>query len=160
MRSAKTQSIGAKTKNFSPQISRLAILGKNPAYDYSFRRKKEIEEGSGMDEYGYEHVGIGNTDGETWATPVPLKSKGARQIVYQDTILCRRKKEVSQYFINQENEKYNTQKQMISESARNARIQLRKLDPNAVVTDDIKSSDGFSQRPGPTESDLEEKENG
>lgn len=157
MRSSKTQSIGSKTPQNALIASRLAVSNKNPAYDYSFRRTKDIEEAGGMDEYGWESVGMSNHDGEAWALPFPMKTKGHKQIKFHDTILCRRKKEISKYFRQQEDDKYNTQKLLIVEAAGRARAQLRKFDPKAEVQDNVKSSDGFSQRPGPSEEDLKEE---
>lgn|SRR3990167_2372641 len=155
MRSAKTQEIGSRTPKNAAQVSRLAITGRNPAFDYSFQRHKDIEDSGGQDEYGWEPVGIGNHDGEALAVPFPVKTKGVRQFKFQDTILCRRKKEITQYFQRQEDDKYNTQKSLIVEAAGRARTQLRKMDPDATIRNEIKSSDGFKQRKGPSQ-DSEE----
>jgi hypothetical protein len=159
MRSARTQEIGNRTSEKVAQASQLAIQGKDPACDYSFRLRREIEEGGGMDHYGWEPVGVSNSHGETWALPFPVKTKGSRQIVYHDTVLCKRKKEITKWFKSEEDKKYNQQQTLIKEAAPSARQSLRKLDPNAQVVDEVKSSDGFKlrssgklkQRSGPTE---------
>ena len=151
----RTKSIGMKTEALATHQSRLAILNKDPAYDYSFRRKDDFKEAE-IDNYGWEPIGVGNSAGEAWALPFPVKTKGHRQLTYHDTVLCKRKKEVSRYFQREEDEKYNAQKNLILTAARSARTKLRQLDPNAQVIDDVKSSDGFRQRKGPSEEYQEE----
>lgn len=150
MRAARTQAIGSRTPQNAP-VGRLEVLNKEPGFDYSFRRKKEIEEGGGIDEYGWEPVGVDNNKGEAWALPFPVKTKGRKQLIFQDTILCKREKKITSYFRQLENQKYNSQKMLIAEAAGRAKAQLRQLDPNAMFQDDTKSSDGFSQRKGPSE---------
>lgn len=147
---SKTSQNGLKTaQNFKGQS--LVVLNKDPNYDYSFRRKAEVEQGGGVDRYGYEPITKGNSNGESWAIPyMSTKTKGSGQIVLEDVILCKRPKEVSTYFKSIEDERYNSQKLLIKNAAKNAQVKLRQLDPSATVTD---SSSGinFTQRKGPTE---------
>ena len=145
MRASKTQAQGRTQAAIRP--SRLAIENKDPNYDYSFRRRKDIEEGGGQDLLGYEPVGVGNSNGERFAIPVATKTRGKKQLVMQDTMLCRRHKETSRYFKQFEDQKYNSQMKLIKDAASNARVKLR--DINGTVTDEIKGD--FTQRPGFTE---------
>ena|SRR3990167_2096498 len=150
MRASRTQAIGSRTPKNAP-ISRLDILNKEPGFDYSFRRRKDVEEAGGVDEYGWEPVGVDNHKGEAWALPFPVKTKGRKQLVFQDTILCKREHKFTAYFQRMENKKYNSQKMLITEAAGHAKARLRELDPNVRFEDGVKSSDGFSQRKGPSE---------
>ncbi len=151
MKPSVTQSIGNKTHAITKRMSRLDILNKNPDYEYAFRLRKELEEGGGVDQYGYECVGHGNENGERWALPIGApKSKGKKQMILQDVVLCRRKKEVGAYFRVQENQKYNSQKMLIKTIAQRAQVRLREADPNARASMDISGID-FTQRVGPEE---------
>lgn len=149
MRASRTQSVGQKTKEMTMRPSRLNILGKDPNFDYCFRLKSEIEAGGGQDDYGYEAVGATNHAGESWSIPGALKTAGKRQMIYADTVLCKRPKEATRYFKQIEDEKYNAQKKFIRDSAKNTRIKLRELDHSAIVEDQITGD--FTQRAGITE---------
>jgi len=145
----------AKSAGHSP----LTVLNKDPNYDYCFRNKVDIDEGGGVDHYGWEPLNAANHSGEEWGGPSGLapKTRGKNQKVFMDTILCKRGKEVSNYFKRLEDEKYNAQVRFIRDAAKNARLALRDLDPGAIVKDESEvSSRVFTQRTGPTESPMPE----
>jgi len=147
MKPSKTQQ--NKTQNFSTQHSRCDVLNKDPDYDYCFRRKRDIEEGGGMDQYGWQPVGEGNESGEKPAIPFLVNTKAKKQIAFDDVVLCRRKKEVTRYFKQIEDDAYNAQQRFIATAAKRAQVSLRQLDQTATVED--QSEIKFTQRPGPTE---------
>lgn len=145
----------AKTAGHSP----LSVFNKDPNFDYSFQSRAAVEEGGGVDHNGWEALGVHNSNGEEWGGPAGLapKTKGKSQKVYIDTILCKRSKEVSQYFKRFEDEKYNAQIRFIRDAAKNARVALRELDPGSIVKDETEtSSKVFTQRQGPTEGPMPE----
>jgi len=151
MKKMKQRNVSAKPQG---RHSPLMIANKDPNFDYSFRPKADIEAGGGRDMHGYEPVCKNNSCGEVWDGPKALQSKGAKgQIVFQDTICCKRPKEVSDYFKEQENIKYNSQVRLIMESGRRARASLRSLDAGSVVVDktDFGPRRALTQRVGPTE---------
>ena len=139
-----------KIGRFSPTM----IANKEPGMDYSFRRRADIEQGGGMDHLGFEPVGESNYAGEIWNGPRSMQqnSIGRKQVVLQDTILCKRPNETAQFFKAHEDEKYNAQCRLVMTASRSADGALRKLDPGAVIVD---SSTGLEkampQRPGPTQ---------
>lgn len=136
-----------KQERFSP----LSISNRDPECDYSFQRCKDVEDGGGATYTGWEPVGAHNYKGESWGGPQIFKHRqGAKQFINQDTILCKRSKEISTYFKTEENEKRNHQIRFIKSVARNARERLRKIDPGSVVVDHSKGIE-YTQRTGPTE---------
>lgn len=151
MRAQKTNS--TKTSSIKTlRVSGLEITNKDPDCDYSFRRKREIEEGGGVDQYGYEPVTSENSVGEVRNIPfatAKMKTKTG-MIAFHDTVLCKRPKEVSRYFQAIEDEKYNSQKEFVRTAASRAQIKMREIDPSAVIQDHSKGLN-FTQRPGPTE---------
>ncbi len=133
--------------------SAVSVAGKDPKFDYSFRRRKDIEDGGGMDILGFEPVGEGNSSDERWNGPKSLqaRTKGRKQIVNQDTILCRRPLETARYFKRLEDEKYNAQCRLVLSAAKNSQQKLRSLDPGAVVVDRHQGLEAaMVQRTGPT----------
>jgi hypothetical protein len=149
MKPSKTLEKGTNTQSKLNRFSRLDIKNKNPNYEYCFCSRKEVEQGGGTDQYGFAPVAHGNSDGEDWAIPLG-GGKNNKQKILQDTILCRRRKEVGDIFRAQENVKYNSQKNLIKQAAPNAQAKLRQLDPKATVTDQISGVE-FTQKVGPNE---------
>jgi hypothetical protein len=148
----KTRQVGEKTRQRT-RHSAITINNKDPEYDYSWRNKKAIEDGGGQDIYGFEPIGAGNTNGETLGpTPFKQRTAGKGQLVYLDTIACKRKKEIAEYFKEEEDERYNAQVRHVQNASKRTRAALRQLDPNAAVIDKSNySGPGMTQRPGPTE---------
>jgi len=144
----RTQEVRTKQpEKFSP----LSISNKDPDCDYSFQRRKDVEDGGGATYTQWEPVSAHNYKGETWGGPSCFKHRqGVKQFINQDTILCKRSKEISQYFKSEENEKRNHQIRFIKSVARNARERLRELDPGSVVVDSSKGIE-YTQQTGPTE---------
>lgn len=144
----RTQEVRTSQKErFSP----FSISNRDPECDYSFQRRRDIEDGGGATYTGWEPVGVHNYKGEEWGGPKIMKHRqGVKQFINQDTILCKRHKEVSSYFKNEENEKRNHQIRFIKSVARNARERLREIDPGSVVVDHSKGLE-YTQRAGPTE---------
>lgn len=142
---------GFKTTNVSTRWSFLNIANKDPECDYSFRQKATFQDLESPDNNMYVPVTESNHSGETWAVPmmnkVAPKTASKKTFVYQDTILCKRPKEISAYFQAQENKKYNAQKSLIKEAAQSLRVSLRNVDPNSSVED----TSEISQRRGTTE---------
>ena len=136
------------------RFSATMVANKDPGFEYSFRRKADIEEGGGMDHLGFEPVSEENYADEVWSGPrsMQARSKGRKQIVLQDTVLCKRPLETANFFKRIENEKYNAQCRLVQTASRSADVKLRELDPGAVV---VNHSTGLEkampQRTGPTE---------
>ena len=149
----RTQKVGDKTSSHTRRLSAINIQNRDPNFDYSFRRKKEVEDGGGQDIYGYVPIGESNSNGETLgAYPVLQRTKGSKQLVYLDTIACKRPKEVGQFFKAEEDERYNAQVRHVQTSAKKTRHALRSLDPDSVVKDDGSyGGPGMTQRKGPTQ---------
>lgn len=150
---SKTQDVasGARTKRQHAVYSALDIANKDPNFDYSFRLRKEIEEGGGVDIYGFEPINEGNTSGEAWQGPIKaLQKRGKSSIVYQDTILCRRPKEVAEYFQSVNNTRYNNQISFVKSIAPEANVKLRNMNSDSGVTMDVKGKNDFTQKTGPT----------
>lgn len=148
----RTHQVGSKTIG-ATRFSPLAVANKDPNFDYSWQRRKEIEEGGGTNNKGWQPVDATNTNGETWDGPKEMmgKTKGS-QLRNEDTVLCKRPKSVSNWFKTQEDETYNAQAAFVRTSAKNAQTELRKIDPNAIVVDRSEGMDkAFTQRTGPTE---------
>lgn len=153
---SKTRELGSKTHGYYAH-QQLAILNRDPRFDYSFQRRKDVEEGGLGEQLGWEPVTAKNSCGETWAGPSGAISKTAakKSLYFQDTLLCKRPLEVSAEIKRMEDEKYNAQKFLVKNAARNARIQLRQieesigLEPSASVED--RSTMNFTQRKGPTQ---------
>jgi hypothetical protein len=130
------------------------VDGKDPSCEYSFRKTSDIEQGGGMDRYGYEPVTAANHTGETWAGPKAMRNraKNVKQIINTDTILCKRDLETARFFHNMEDEKYNAQCRLVLTASQQANVKLRELDPGAVVVNESKGlKEALPQRPGPTE---------
>lgn len=151
---SRTQANGSKTAKSVTRHSALNIANKDPNFDYSFRRKEDIEQGGGVDVYGYRPVGADSKDAESYGGPAALfhKSRGKNQIVNLDTVLCKRPKEVAEYFKSLEDDKYNSQVMFVRDATKNSRDKLRSIDPRAVLTDNSDfSGKPFTQRTGKTE---------
>ena len=155
----KTKSVGSKTQKHT-RHSNLDVANKDPNSDYCFRRKKEIEDGGGMDNYGYEAVNATNSHGEEWNGPASMKRKGGKgQMTNQDTVLCKRPLETAKYFKRIEDEKYNAQILHIKNACAAAKDKLRNISPDYVSsatstltnTEEEQNDRAFTQRPGVTE---------
>ncbi len=143
-----------RTQQKIGRYSATMVAQKDKGFDYSFRRKADIEQGGGMDHLGYEPVSEENYNGETWNGPrsMQLRSKGRKQIVLQDTILCKRPMETANFFKAHEDEKYNAQCRLVMTASKNADGALRKLDPGAVIVDHSTGLEkAMPQRTGPTQ---------
>lgn len=153
MKNSRTQQLPRSQQSvgrFSPTM----VSNKDKNFEYSFRRKFDIEQGGGMDHLGYEPIGEDNYSNETWSGPrsMQARAKGRKQIVLQDTILCKRPVETARFFQNFENERYNSQCRLVQTASRSASDALRKLDSGAVVVDSSTGLDkAMPQRPGPTQ---------
>lgn len=150
----RTQQVGRRTQGASVgRHSGVMVDGKDPNFEYSFRRIADIEAGGGIDNQGYAAVGADNYNGETWGGPRSLQSRSrtSKQIRNQDTILCKRPLDVAAHFKADENRKYNAQAQLVLHAGKRARVALRKLDSGAIVENQSKGLErAFKQRPGPT----------
>lgn len=129
--------------------SELDIDNKDPNFSYSFINIEKIEKGGGMAPGGWRPLSETNNSGETWnsiygdwATDTNFSFR------YEDTILCRRPKRLTEFFGAQENRKYNANINLINNIGKGVRERLRSLDPNAKV-DDSKNT-RYTQRVGPT----------
>lgn len=158
MKASKTKQIGTRTNRKVTRRSPLNIANKDSRFDYSFRRKADIEEGGGMDQYGFTPVNSSNSNGESFSIPgIPAaktKTRGKNQIILGDTVLCKRPLETKEYFTALENEKYNSQKRMVRDVAKRATIKLRESGFSAddfEIRDDSGGENDFTQRAGPTE---------
>lgn len=143
-----------RTQQTIGRFSATMIANKDPNFDYSFRVRKMIEEGGGMDHLGFEPVCEENYNNETWNGPrsMQVRSKGRKQILYQDTILCKRPLETANFFKRMEDEKYNSQCRLVTTASRMANQSLRNLDPGAVIVDRSSGLEKAApQRSGPTE---------
>ncbi len=153
-KTSKFKSRESKTSKAFQRHTRVTIYGKDPKMDYSFRPRKDIEEGGGEDLYGYVPIDAENWNGETSSGPKSSlrNSKQFRQIRYMDTIACKRPLETKKFFDQEADERYNAHKQWsLYVSAQEAKSNLRKVDGKGEVTSDIQvTGRGFSQRPGPT----------
>lgn len=160
---SKTRSLGNRTARV--RTHNLEVVNLDPHMDYSFRRKQDIEEGGGTDMYGYTPVNSTNSIGETWAMTElgGVKTKGKKQLILQDVILCKRPKSTSQYFKDLEDEKYNNQIRLLKLAGKNVKAKARNL---GLSSDEFQITDSSSvqnvlQRPGPTEgyeTDIMEEE--
>ena len=154
---SKTQTVanGEKTSKHT-RHSALFIQNKDPNFDYSMRRKKEIEDGGGQDIHGYEPVCARNYNGEVFGS-FPFKrqvskTKGSKQYVYHDTILCKRPVEVTKYFKDLEDERYNSQVMHVRNAAKNARAAINGMGGDGTfVSKSSFAGPGMTQRKGPTE---------
>ena len=147
-------------KNFTKtrgRFSAISITNKNPKYDYSLCRKVDIENGSDM--YGWEPISKSNNDGESFGRYPGAREQANQQLIYLDTIACRRPKDVSEFFQYEEDQTYNRQVQLVQNACKQVRQAFRQLDPDSTVIDRGSSKGpGMVQRRGPTE--QEEKLNG
>jgi hypothetical protein len=159
MSNSKVRGTGAKTQEVKGQmrtvgrLSRSAVQNLNPVYDYCFVRKVDMEANGGM-YMGYEAVDQGNSSGEIpWAPPgVKPRSANAGKIFLEDTVLCRRPKETSEYYKSLWLEKASANFQLVRQSAKNAGAELNKLDPLSYVSQKVNMTDmDFNQTTGPTE---------
>lgn len=162
---AKTQSNGSKTYKSKTRISPLDVSNLDDKFDYSFRRKVDIEQGGGEDMHGFRPVNESNNSGEVSGGPLAKfqKSKGGKQITHLDVILCRRPKEIAEYFQNEENEKYNANLRFVKSVGRNSRDKYRgtEIEENFEIKDESKfSGSAMQQRKGTTAEKLEGETNG
>lgn len=148
----RTAKAGEKTAQHT-QFSPLSVQNKDPNMDYSFRRRKDIDDGNGVDVYGYEPVSARNSNGEMFGiVPHKTRTRGKGQLVHHDVILCKRPKELSKIIKIEEDEKYNAQVRLLQNSMKKAKTALRELDPDSSFVESIKSGGpGMTQRQGPTE---------
>jgi len=154
MQRSRTATTAKRTQTKIGRFSAVQVAHKDPAYDYAFRLRHDIEQGGGMDHYGFEPVSEANYAGETWGGPRSMseRSRGRKQIHYQDTVLCKRPLETARYFQQLENEKYNAQCNLVMTASRRAGVRLRELDPGAVVVNSSKGLDkAMPQRPAQPE---------
>lgn len=147
-----TSKNGSKTASRAAH-SALSIQNKDPNFDYSFRRRQEIQDAGGEDIYGWTPISEGNTSGEFFsAFPGQKKTAGSKEMYYLDTVACRRPKEVSKYFKSEEDDKYNSQIAHVRSAAKRAKAAFREMDEDAKVKHDFKfKGPGMTQRTGPTE---------
>ena len=140
---SRTQQIGNRTG----RNTRTAVAGKDPNFDYAFKRRAQVEEGQAGQE-GWEVVK--GRKGETWFNPFAAKqeakTKGTGQMALGDTILCKRSKEASAYFKEHNHyAKRKAQNRLIRDARGFAQKTLRQGDPEARITGDVK----FTQKAGP-----------
>lgn len=131
----------------------LTVQNKDPDFDYSFRRRKDVEDNGGEDLDGYSPVTEGNSSGEAFSMyPGQKKTRGSKSAFYADTVLCRRPKHISRYFKRIEDEQYNSQVNHVRNAAKRARDAFRDLDPDSVVEAKTEfRGPGMKQRAGVTE---------
>ena len=157
----KTKQIGKKTARHTHR-GMFEIEGKEAGMEYSFRRYVDIEQGGGTDMYGYEPVDKHNSKGEAWAAPRGVKPRGGTgQMRNMDTILCKRPEEAGDYFREEENERYNSQTQLVMTASKRANGKLRQINTGqqiAKVEGELTGSEYFTQRPGPTETEISKEE--
>lgn len=142
----------------SHRASRTAVTGKDPDYEYSFKRRVDVltDGGSAMQE-GWEAINKENSKGENWETANHVRTlkdrtKATGEIHFHDTVLCRRHKEDAAYFKNFEDRKYNAQMKLLNEAAKDAKQKLRPIGDQAGLKDEFKQTGRqFTQRAGPTE---------
>ena len=148
----KNRTHDSRTKKTTKKFDPLNIEGKDKDFDYSFQTRKKIEEsGGGLTYDGWEAITKSNHGNERWVGPKTMAHKnGAKQFIYQDTILCRRPAEDAIYYKQNDNEKRNRQIEFINGVSQGAQQTLKKLDPNADVKD---TSTGYTQKNRPTEED-------
>lgn len=147
MRTQRTQLIGNRTG----RVSRTAVAHKDPNFDYAFKHREDIEDGTAEHE-GWDVV-RGPNRKESWHNPFTKKldrTKGTGQMVLQDTVLCKRSKEDSVAAKAAENAKYNAQMEFVKNASRNANLAFREAGINARVEDHSK----YTQKNGPTEGAL------
>lgn len=150
---------GSKTSSkTSTRHSALTIIGKDPNFDYCFRTKHDIEQGGGEDSYGWQAIGEDNYAGEKSGGPLAQfhKTKSSKQIVYMDTIACKRPKEVSRYFQSEDDEKYNSQVNFVKSVGRNTQQKLREALSADGFKSDVEDNSQYAgrsmtQRKGTTE---------
>lgn len=162
----KTQRIGEKTRKKVERVSPLNVLNKDPRFDYSFRRKSEIEDAGGEDMYGWGPVKTGNCSDEVLDNPLArfrkteqkTKTKTRKEMKYLDVVLCRRPKEVSEYFRAQENEKYNANVRFIKSVSKNAKESFRDSGVEVSMNDTSKyQGPSVEQRLGTTEEKVQQE---
>ena len=130
-----------------------APINKDPNFDYSWQRRRVVEEGGGATFDSWEPLGEKNHNKEAWGGPEGYSPKGgSKQFLNQDTILCKRPKEVSIYYKAGGIEKRNGQIRFINDVAQDLRAKLKERDPRASVED---TSTGmpkeYTQKIGKTE---------
>lgn len=141
------------TVNKNTRHSALNINNKDPDMDYCWRRRVDLEEGGGQDDYGYEQITSANYAGETSGVPFLNKnSKAKKGFRNTDVVLAKRTKEATQYFKGLEDEKYNSQVRFVKTTSNRVRAKLRQIDSDSVVTDH--SSNNLTQRPGPSMEEI------
>ena len=140
--------------------STLTIHGKDPNFDYSFRTRKAVEDGGGEDIYGWRPIGEGNNSGENFSLfPGQKRTSGSKAMNYLDTVACRRPKETSKYFREEEDDKYNSQIMHVRNASKRARDAFRSMDSDSVVKEKVEfKGPGMTQRSGPTEGGKSKKE--
>jgi len=155
---SKTEEIGTKTQQraMGAEHSRLSVRNKDPNMDYSFRARKEIEEGGGQDSWGFVPVGSLNSKNEEWDMPDGFEkvqgTKGKKQLLLGDTVLCKRPKKVAEYFKRQEDMKYNAQINLVKTASKRAEVKLRNIDGAKVRDDGSKfEGQGFTDRVIPSD---------
>lgn len=160
----KTQKNGQKTSAARTRNSALSVIGKNPDFDYCFRKKSDIQDGGGEDMYAWSPVKQGNSSGEEHDNPLARYRAGNRgsktaaskkEITHLDVVLCRRPKEVGEYFQSQEDQKYNAGVGFIKSVSKNAREKFRDGGADVSVKDSSRhEGPSVNQRMGTTEVDL------
>ena len=152
----RTRTIGNKTQRAVRRHSALDVQGLDSNMDYSFRRKETEESSGGTDGYGFTPVTMANSVGEDWAIPykVEQKSKGKRQLVKDDVILCKRPKEAKEYFQAVDDEKYNAQVRLLRSGRKQGREKMRQAGGDLVDSSKgIDTPERDVQYPGYSEGD-------
>ena len=143
MKQTRTEQIGTRTG----RISKTAVAGKDANFDYCFKQKQEVEEGT-IHQEGWDVV-AGEQKPEKWFNPHETSNRartaGRNQLTLGDTVLCKRSKEASKYFNQFHTDKRRAQERLIKEAAPSLRRQLQEGGGDASIQDQSK----FTQRVGP-----------
>lgn len=145
----------SRTQMSMNRFSQTLVQNKDPNFEYSFKRRADIENGS-AEAWGWDVVNEDNNSGEVRKLDRTIKKRtgGSKQVSLIDTVLCRRDKnsDIAIYERQHENSKYNAQIQLIKTASQRSKAALRELDPGAIVVDGSKNLDRvLVQRTGPTE---------
>lgn len=90
---------GTDTHHLNP-MSRLNVLNKDPAYDYCWKRKAEVES-SGISLDGFVPVTDTNKANESYGINHQMNAGGNNTtyiFMYEDVVLCKRPKDVAEYY--------------------------------------------------------------
>jgi hypothetical protein len=143
------------------------ILNQDPDWDYSFRPRKDFEHGSNMTG-DWIPITQATSVGECMGSGVQShllddmrKKLGfkPKSLILEDTIACKRPKEVSEHYRKMEDAKYNYQIGLLKNAATSAHAKAKVLRDEGSRLD-VREEKGhhnlgsFTQRPGPTDEVL------